>query len=205
MASEPDRSTPEWRQFEGLVSRIEMVLKPRGARVKSPDWIIDRITGELREVDASIRYDTNGVPVLITVECRDRAKVQDVTWIEQLVTKRTDIGATHTIAVTSSQFTEPALCKARQYGIEVRKIEEISAEVFAQWVTELTVEIEHLPWSIVSFRVDAEPPLPNGCQVDEFFRKADDVCVSVQDLERTASREVGNRRWKENGFHWGHH
>jgi hypothetical protein len=178
MASEPDRSTPTWRLFEGLVTRIETVLKPRGATVKSPDWIIDRVTGELREVDASIRYDTKGVPVLISVECRDRAKVQDVTWIEQLVTKRTDIGATQTIAVTSSQFTEPALCKARQYGIEVRKIEEISAEVIAQWAA----EIEHLPWSIVSFGIDAEPPLPNGYQVDAFFRKPDDVCVPVQDL-----------------------
>lgn len=45
----------EWRRFEKLVARIERVLAPKGAIVKSPDKIEDILTGSLREVDASIR------------------------------------------------------------------------------------------------------------------------------------------------------
>ena len=48
---------------------------------------MDKITNQPREVDASIRYQVGSVPILITIECRDRVAVQDSTWIEQLVQK----------------------------------------------------------------------------------------------------------------------
>ena len=79
--------TPEWREFEKLVARIEATAAPADVRVKSPDRIADLVTGTLREVDASIRYDIGTVPVLITVECRRHKDPQDVTWVEQLITK----------------------------------------------------------------------------------------------------------------------
>ena len=60
------------RQFEKLVALIESHLVPHGARVESPDHIPDRITSELREVDASVQYQVGSVPILITIECRDR-------------------------------------------------------------------------------------------------------------------------------------
>ncbi len=48
--------TDRWRQFEKFIARIEQAMAPSGAVVKSPDRIPDKLTGELREVDASIRY-----------------------------------------------------------------------------------------------------------------------------------------------------
>src|SRR5262245_39374323 len=101
-----------WRDFELLVARIEEWLGPKGATVKSPDYIADRVTGELREVDASIRLHAGSAPILVTVECRDRVSVQDVTWIEQIASKRDSVGAARTIAVSSSGFTGPARSKA---------------------------------------------------------------------------------------------
>ena len=77
-------SDPKWREFEVLIVRIEQWLGPRGAEVKSPDRIPDRATGESREVDASIRLHVGSAPILVTVECRDRVKGEDVTWIEQI-------------------------------------------------------------------------------------------------------------------------
>src|SRR6266498_971369 len=104
-----------WKKFETLITNIERLLAPQGAYVRYNDFIPDKITGEPRQVDGSIRYKANGVSVLITIECRERAKIDDVTWIEQLATKRKDIGASATIAVSSSGFTKPALIKARAY------------------------------------------------------------------------------------------
>lgn len=72
---------PKWREFEKLTALIEQHLGPQGAIVRSPDYITDKITGEQREVDASVRYQVGSVPILITIECRDRTSVQDVTWI----------------------------------------------------------------------------------------------------------------------------
>lgn len=122
-----------WREFEKLVTRIEQVYSPQGAVVTSPDYLIDNITNEKREVDATIKYKIDSVEKIIVIECRDRTKIQDVLWIEQLVTKLKDIGATKIIAVASKGFYKPAIKKAKYYGIEVRQINKIDYESIATW------------------------------------------------------------------------
>ena len=110
-------------------------MAPRGAIIKSPDRIKDKVTGEDREVDVSIRYQIGSVPILITVECRDRNKPQDDTWLEQLATKRWKVGAAKTIAVSSSSFTAPAITHARLQGIEVRRLERrLPDEEVRRWI-----------------------------------------------------------------------
>lgn len=130
----------DWREFEKLSARIEGALAPKGAVVKSPDKIRDIVTGSSREVDASIRYKIGTVPILITVECRKRDSTQDVTWIEQLATKKQNIGAAKTIAVSSSSFSAPAIKSAETYGIEVRTIEKISVDDIKSWVKFKSIE-----------------------------------------------------------------
>ena len=103
-----------WREFEQLVARIETQLAPKGVTVRSPDKIQDKVTGQMREVDASIRYQIGSAPILITIECRERSAVQDDTWIEQLIMKRQKLGAQQTIAVSSSGFSGPAIESAQQ-------------------------------------------------------------------------------------------
>jgi len=122
-----------WRRFEELVARIERTLGPRGAVVKCPDHIPDKFTGQLREVDASVRFPIGTVEILITIECRDRSSVQDVTWIEQLPAKKDAVGAAKTVAVSSSGFTQPAIERAESLGIEVRQITEITDDDIFQW------------------------------------------------------------------------
>ena len=61
--------TAQWREFEKLIARIEQAMAPLDAAVRSPDRIPDKVTGELREVDASIRYKVGTCPILITIEC----------------------------------------------------------------------------------------------------------------------------------------
>lgn len=131
--------TNNWREFEELIAKIERLLAPRGAIVKSPDRIRDLITGVLREVDASIRYQIGSVPILITIECRDRSSVQDDTWIEQIGTKRQKIGAAKTIAVSSSGFSRPAVESAKLYGIEIRTTKEVAEADILSWfaITEI--------------------------------------------------------------------
>ena len=97
--------SPSWKKFEELVAFIEKFLSPHEAKVKSPDRIRDKVTRQMREVDASIRFNVGSTPILITIECRDRVKIQDDTWIEQIAKKREKIGANATIAVSSSKFT----------------------------------------------------------------------------------------------------
>src|SRR2546426_2688052 len=127
------------RQFEKLVALIESHLVPHGARVESPDHIPDRITGELREVDASVQYQVGSVPILITIECRDRTRVADVTWIEQIATKGENIGASAIVAVSSKGFSKAALEKARFLGIETRLLREVSNQAIQDWAQKMQI------------------------------------------------------------------
>lgn len=122
----------DWREFEKLVARIERAIGPIGAVVKSPDYIRGSVTGELREVDASIRTQRDGPPIRV-LECRDRAKVEDVMWIEQLVTKSHDHGVP-TTAVSSAGFSKSAVEKANHYGIETRLISDVTQDEMIDWV-----------------------------------------------------------------------
>ena len=118
---------PEWQQFEQLVARIEADASPLGLTVTSPDRIRCQITGRLREVDASVRTQIGTSRILVTIECRKRRIKQDVTWIEQLATKKHAIGATKTIAVSSSGFSPEAEAAARHHGIDLRRLSAVSA------------------------------------------------------------------------------
>jgi hypothetical protein len=145
---------PEWRQFEKLVARIEHALAPSGAVVASPDRIPDKVTGELREVDASIRYKVGTCPVLITIECRDRTSVEDVRWIEQLAEKQRSIGASTTVAVSRSGFTEPALKKATALGIQVRVLTDATADEFIQWLKFQNVQLGVSEWELAELALE---------------------------------------------------
>ncbi len=132
----------EWREFEELVARIEGLWVPKGATVTSPDRIRDLVTGQLREVDASIRTKVGSAELLVTVECRRRNNVEDDTWIEQLATKREKIGAARTIAVSSMGFSEPATKTARLKGIELRRLKDITDdEITQQWLSGFSIDL----------------------------------------------------------------
>ena len=93
-------------RLESIVALFHKLLAHQDdVKIQVRDRLPDKDTGELREVDVSIRGKVASAPVLIIVECRDHARTQDVQWIEQLETKRVGVGANAAIAVSSSGFS----------------------------------------------------------------------------------------------------
>lgn len=123
-----------WREFEKLVSKLENALSPIGASVKSPDKLRDSVTGQQREVDGSIRFKSKNKETLITIECRKRGQKQDITWIEQLVTKRKNLNADKTIAVSTKGFSKSAETLANQNNIILKALNEIDPVTVAEWL-----------------------------------------------------------------------
>ncbi len=124
------------KDTEQLVALLEAALGEEDrVDVQSPDYIPDRDTGRKREVDVAVRIKSGTHQVLIILECRDRQNVEDVTWIEQLASKRSSVGADKAIAVSTSGFSEPARRKARACMIELRTLQEfkgISAQTLLE-------------------------------------------------------------------------
>lgn len=125
----------EGRELELLIKRLEKGLLPEGAIIKSPHYLKDKITGQPREVDATVSYKLGTKKILIGFECRDRSNKEDSTWIEQIKGKHDDLETDIVIAVSSEQFTKPALTKAEHYGISTRIIENISKEDLNSWIS----------------------------------------------------------------------
>jgi hypothetical protein len=105
------------------------------------------VTGRLREVDASIRYRVGSSEILITVECRARNRPADSRWVEELASKRAQVGAARTIAVAKSGFTESARRAAVHYSIDLRTLSEVDAADIDGWF---------LPGAVHVFRDIAE-------------------------------------------------
>ena len=127
------------RDLERLVAVLEELLRPAGLLVRSPDHVRDVVTGGLREVDVAIRASEKS-PVIAICECRDRAEVEDVTWIEQVVTKARDLeGSPPAVLVSSSGFSDAARTKAQTYGHDVRLVTDVTLDEFRSWF-----QVEHV-------------------------------------------------------------
>lgn len=116
------------REFE-LEYKWLYELKKEKFIVESPGFIQDKITGRKREIDVLLRYkDVNDVERRIGIECRNRNHVEDVTWIEQLKTKKEDCELDCIIATTTKTLNENAIKKAAAHGIFVERAETFSKE-----------------------------------------------------------------------------
>ena len=128
------------RGLELLVKGLEQLLAETPVEIRSPDYIMGRLSGQRREVDVSLRSRVGSVDVLVIIECRDRGKAQGVTWIEQLASKREDVGADKAVAVSAAGFTPGAQNLARSEQVELRSFEELSADVVFDWLHAEVVE-----------------------------------------------------------------
>lgn len=203
------QSATEWREFERLVALLESHLTSQGAIIRSPDYIPDKITGELREVDISVRYQVGSVPILITFECRKRKAIQDTTWIEQLAQKREDLlGVTATVAVSSRRFTKPAVKKALFHNIEIRSLYEISEDAIKDWAEALNIiavsgkfRMGRLGLRFRGIPIDQSPSLTEEIKQEyskgdveyKFIRRLkDNEMISIADLLREHEQKSGN-------------
>ena len=124
---------PKWKTFEELVGGIESIAGPRGAVVTRDDHLRDQITGELRQVDVSIRVRAGTTDILILIECRAHGRTQDVTWVEEMVTKLRNLGVSKIILVSLSGFSAAAKKKAEHYSIDLRELAEIPVDEIEDW------------------------------------------------------------------------
>ena len=121
------------RKFELAYKHLYDMLDKDIYKITSPAFPIDKTTGKSREVDVLIEYtDLEGNPRRISIECRDRSKVQDITWIEQLVQKKEDLDLDYTIATTTTSFSEGAISKANYHGILIEQAEMPCAETIIE-------------------------------------------------------------------------
>ena len=128
-------------------------------KITSPANIYDKAAGRKREVDVLIEYnDQNGILRKIAVECRDRKKVQDSMWIEQLKTKREDLELDYIIAITTNKFSRGAINKARYHGIIIEEAEYLDKSVIDNISKEFMIDLLFIKFEVLelNFFIDYE-------------------------------------------------
>ena len=143
------------RALEQLVAELERVLGPTDVVITSPDKIVGKLSKQEREVDVSLRASVGSAEILVIIECRDRQGAQDVRWIEELATKREDVGADKGIAVSPTGFSTAAQNMARAKAIDLRTFADITAPEIFRWLslTTVTVRVRRVELTKVRFGV----------------------------------------------------
>lgn len=132
-ATEAPVSERMGKDLEKLVMQLETALANDNAMITSNEEIPDVVTGEPREVDVAVRTGAGSSHLLVIIECRDRKGKQDVRWIEELSGKRRSVGADKAVAVSRNGLSAQALLKAKDLGIAVARIQDVSIEDIRSW------------------------------------------------------------------------
>lgn len=143
------------RSLELVVKDIKSLKLPN-ATITSPEFVRDFDTGTLREVDVSVRYSSDNNNFFIAIECRDRSNIQDITWVEQLISKKKSIGADVLIAVTSSSFSSSTRLKAFKNGVVLRDFRRFTANEIKKWMEETYIEIHSIQKMIKSISIQPQ-------------------------------------------------
>lgn len=130
--------------FEQQIHRIYELLLGSGAEVTWDDHIPDPDNPrQPRQIDVTIKRDGK----LTLVECREQQSRQDVQWIEELIGRRTSLGADAVIAVSSSGFTAGALKKAKRYGVIPRDLQRLSDAEVKAWGRQIALTLYFYEYS----------------------------------------------------------
>ena len=107
--------------FQQLVYLIQHQLADR-ALVKNSVMVDPKSDdGEKREVDIVITSKVGNINFIIGIECIDKNRVADVTWVEQMHAKHQKLKIDKTILISKSGYTRQAKVDAKNYGIDLLK------------------------------------------------------------------------------------
>jgi hypothetical protein len=133
-------------EFQRLVFLIKKQMAGT-ATVTESKPLVDRHTGTEREVDICIETMVGGHDLVISIECQDRGRTADVSWVEQLKAKHERLPTNALVLVSRSGLTTEALEVAKLSGIEALTFEDLDEQAVARifgplgtlWAKELTL------------------------------------------------------------------
>jgi hypothetical protein len=116
--------------FQSLIRALHAGAGEGG--VQESAELIDRRTGEPREVDIVLDVSLAGYSIRISIECTATKAPADVTWVEKMVAKHADLPTDKLVLVSSNGFTAQALKKALSYNAVPLQLDELSDHPWAR-------------------------------------------------------------------------
>lgn len=139
----------KWQVLEGVVAAIEHALATvPGTRVIPNARVPSRGSSKNRQVDVVVEIPTGPRLLRVGIEVRDKGHPLDVTQVEQLGAKLSNLELDRRCVVARSGFTRDAEEESSRWGLELRTITEIGVPDW--WLSSDLVmdsqQIELLSW-----------------------------------------------------------
>jgi hypothetical protein len=112
--------------LQQLIALLEAQLAPIGAKVTESALLRDQHTGEDREVDVLIEFNSGIHPIRIGIETIDHSRPASTPWVEQIAKKHEHLGIHRTVLVSRAGFYRPALEKAAHLNLTALTLEDAS-------------------------------------------------------------------------------
>ena len=104
--------------FQQLIKRIYAAMASDDATVQESVMLKEKHSSSNREVDILIEQSIAGHKIKIAVECRDKSRKDDITWIDDVIGKYADLEVDKIVAISRSGFSQPAIEKAIEHKID---------------------------------------------------------------------------------------
>ena len=119
----------------------------------------------IAEFDIEIRGKVGSTNFFWLIECRDRPGDGPApsAWIEQLVGRRDRFGFNKVTAVSTTGFAPGAVKYAKESGIELREVKELSEEYFLPWLGVHYMELQERGCELAHFYLEIDPKAPEDC------------------------------------------
>lgn len=135
--------------FQKLIYLVRVNLAD-GATVTESKMLTDRLTKRKREVDVCIEGHVGGLPVIVSIECRDHKRIADVSWVDAMKAKHERLPTNALILASRSGFTPEARDVAASFGIQTMSLTEVDEVDFPKllsvasslWTKSVTVTAE---------------------------------------------------------------
>ncbi len=122
------------KKLEKLVRLVQEALKNIPNTEIFSNYKIENISGRNREIDVFIKSQINGMDITIAIECKDYKNAIPVKEIEAFNSKCCRIkGISKKIYVSSNGYQADAIEAAKDFEIELYKLNEISKQQIKEW------------------------------------------------------------------------
>lgn len=98
------------------------------ATVEESARLKHRVTGKEREVDVVVRSTVAAQEVILSVEATAKGRKADVTWVEGMLKKHSDLPTSKLVLVSEAGFTEDARTEAKHAGAVPLTPEDLSGD-----------------------------------------------------------------------------
>ncbi len=109
--------------FQQLVELIHRLFAPQNATVTA-SALVQLASGQEREVDVLVEFETELYPVRIAVEAKDLSRPIETTTLEQYIGKYNSEGGVkvNKVIIVAKSFARPVVDRARSLGFELHTL-----------------------------------------------------------------------------------